>query len=35
MAQIGEIEKLLIPVGAEIRGSLLVIHTQGVSHLME
>jgi len=35
LAQIGEVEKLLIAMWAEISRNLLVIHTQGVSHRME
>jgi hypothetical protein len=35
MAQVGEIEKLLIAMWAEICGKLLLIYTQGVPHLME
>jgi hypothetical protein len=35
MVEVGELEKLLIAMWAEISGKLLVIYTQGVSHLMQ
>jgi hypothetical protein len=35
LAQIGEVEKLLVAMRAEVGGKLLVIDTQRISHLVE